>query len=249
MRSDELRAGRGLASIPLNARDATQGRGIVLGDNGRISSPQLLGSGVVGGGTKAYFDDGTFKTITSPLTTYRKTTAKTVNTSVAATDLLNAEITIAANAIGATGKLRLTAFGDWLQNAGVTTNTWRWQLIFGSTTIFDTGAVASSLSSQATRWPWKIVVEIQNTATNAQVAYITIDQTFGGTDTSGSATFTTGEGRYGPASTNAVQLGGSAYNTSSVDTTAARALVLNVINPSASASCETKLTSALVEII
>jgi hypothetical protein len=27
------------------------------------------------------------------------------------------------------------------------------------------------------------------------------------------------------------------------------ALVLNVINPSASASCETKLTSALVEII
>ena len=187
---------------------------------------------------------------TSPAAvTYRKTTAKTVNTTTTATDLLNGEITIAANAIGATGKAVLTAYGDYLQNSGGTTNTWRFQLKLGATTLFDTGAIASALQASATRWPWRIVAEIHNTATGAQVCYFTVDFTFGGTNTSGSATFTTGEGRYGPASANAVQLGGSAYNTSSVDTTSAQALVLNVINPSASASCETKLTSALVQIL
>lgn len=181
--------------------------------------------------------------------TYRKTTAKTVNTINTAVDLLNGEISIPANVIGANGQLRLSAFGDWLQNSGGSTNTLRFQLLFGGTTLFDTGAVAQALSSQATRWPWEIIVKIQNTATGAQVARISLDVNFGGTSTGSTATFTTGEGRYGGQSTNATQLGGSAYNTAAVDTTASQALVLNVINPSASATFETKLTSALVEII
>jgi hypothetical protein len=39
-----------------------------------------------------------------------------------------------------------------------------------------------------------------------------------------------------------------AYNASAEDTSSSKALVLNIINPSASASCETVLKGALVEI-
>jgi hypothetical protein len=247
VKSEDLKAGQGIRSVTV-ARDPSAGFGLRLDETGRVPSAALLGSGYAGGGTKFLADNGKFQAVPGP-TTYRKITAKTVNTSVAATDLLNGEITVAANVLGANGRLRLTASGDYLQNSGGTTNTWRFQLKLGATTLFDTGAVAQALSSQATRWPWKIIVEIQNTATGTQVAHIQVDVNFGGTMTGSTATFTTGEGRYGGQSTNATQLGGSAYNTSSIDTTAAVALVLNVINPSASATCETKLTSALVEII
>src|SRR5690242_21569013 len=52
----------------------------------------------------------------SDLVIARKTTAKDVVNSVAETDLLNGEITVAGGQIGATGKLILTAYGDCLNN-------------------------------------------------------------------------------------------------------------------------------------
>lgn len=183
-------------------------------------------------------------------TTYRKTTAKAVNTTVAATDLLNGEITVAANAMGSTGMLRLTAIGDMLNNSGGAVAPPRFQLLFGGTTIFDTGALGADFANAAaTRRGWRVKVEIFNTASGAQVCFFKLDGALNAAASNGVA-FTTGEGNY-------VVVGGSAatvmladgYNSASVDTTAAKALVLNVINGSASASYETKLTSALVEII
>lgn len=184
-------------------------------------------------------------------TTYRKTTAKTVNTTVAATDLLNGEITIAAAAMAATGVLRLTAWGDGLQNSGGPAAPPRFQLVFGGTTILDTGT-SGTLNSGTERGSWRAEVIIAAQAsTGAQ--YVDMLLTFApghqfATQTSNA--FTTGNGVY-EGDTGVVfgvlQAKGGAAATK--DTTGSLALVLNVINGSANAAYETKLFGALVEII
>lgn len=187
--------------------------------------------------------------------TLRKVTSKTVNTTVAATDLLNGEISVAANSMGATGLLRLTAFGDWLQNSGGNAAPPRLQLVFGGTTLMDTGAGAGLLfTTSANREGWKIVAEIFNTATGAQVVNFRLDMATGAVpSTSGSGAFTTGEGVYQDIAAGGNLTGQFAiaegYNASAVDTTATKTLVLNVINGSASATYEVVLKGALVEII
>lgn len=184
--------------------------------------------------------------------TYRKTTSKAVNTTTAATDLLNGEITAAAGALGTTGLLRLKAWGDWLQNAGAAAAPPRLQLVFGGTTLFDTSTNAASANNGATRGWWEIEAEILNTGSaSAQVASMRalfgLSQAFAAF----AAAFTTGDGQYntvydGGATLQALAAGVTA---SAVNTAVASALLLNVINGSASASYETKLFGALVEII
>jgi hypothetical protein len=62
--------------------------------------------------------------------------------------------------------------------------------------------------------------------------------------------FATGEGVYQRVDGSSVRnVIGEATNTSAVDTTASQALVLSVINGTASGSYETKLFRALVEIL
>jgi len=188
--------------------------------------------------------------VASGPTIYRKTTAKVVNTTVATTDLLNGEITVAANIMGATGSLRLTAFGDWVNNSGGSINNPRFALLLGGTTIFDTGASVLSGTS-ATRQPWRIDVVITNTATGAQVCTFKLASAIATGGAAGSFALTTGEGiiYQTTAASSLALMSAEGYNTSAVDTTAARALVLNVTNASASANAETKLSSALVEVI
>lgn len=248
----------------LLATRVTKPAGIVSGEaavwNGASwdrSSVTRLGTTSIGTGTPAagkYVDGatGAWTTLPSGAATYRKTTAKTVNTTVAATDLLNAEITVAANAMGATGVLRFTAIGDYLQQSGGNTNAFRWQLIFGGTTLFDTGAPAFVESSSALRYDWRIDAVISNTATGAQVCNFVLTMSTNSGQAALAAQLTTGEGVYMQetfATGNLSRAQASGFNTSAVDTTASKALVLNIINPSASASVETKLYSALVEII
>lgn len=187
---------------------------------------------------------------------YRKTTAKTVNTSVAETDLLNGEITIGAGVMGTTKMARLTAWGDWKQNSGGTSNAYRFQLVLGATTLFDTNAPASVIADGAVRGRWKLVVTIQNaTSASAQVADFELQFTPGAASQLIAATsvvFTTGQGIYqnfGRTDGAIPELHAGAYNASSENTALAKALVLNVINPSASANCETVLKGALVEVI
>lgn len=183
--------------------------------------------------------------------TYRKVTAKTVNTTASATDLLNGEITVAAGVMGSDRALRITALGDAKNNSGGTLNAWRFQLVFGGTTLFDTGAPAWATENTATRYPWRFAATIQNITSGSQVTVAELDIGYGGVTASVGAALTTGAGNYvlyaGSASkSNGKGLG---YLASSLDTTTAKALVLNIINPSASANCETVLQSALVEIV
>lgn len=190
-------------------------------------------------------------------TTYRKTTAKAVTNTTAETDLLNSEITIPSNTMGTTNLLRLTAWGDWVQNSGASTDLPRLKVKLGSSVLLDTGVSGQAwVAASASRWGWRIVVEILETgATNSQS--VTIDGSIAHLSPSPGAAvqghaFTTGEGSttiFGSVSSvplRAVYLG---WSSGAVDTTVSNALALTVINPTATATCETKLYGALVEII
>lgn len=187
--------------------------------------------------------------------TYRKVTAKAVNTTTAATDLLNGEVTIAAGAMGTTGVARLTAWGDWLQNSGGNAAPPRLQVVLGSTTLLDTG-VSGNIGATATRFGWRVAVEILNLgATGSQLSSIlatVASNNIGSANVNG--VFTTGEGQYyginaALGGTGVPLLATGVNPATSVDTTVANVLALKVINGSANAAYETKLLGALVEIV
>lgn len=180
---------------------------------------------------------------------YRKTTQKQVVNSIVETDLLNGEVTVAANAIGANGVLRLTAAGDMLNNSGVGQNTPRFKLKLGATTIFDTGSLsATPWSTSPGRQGWHVVVEIANLgAANSQWSSIALD--LDGFFAAGNAAFVTGEGTFIATGSGSGYARGVAGGASTEDTTLAKALALTVINPAANASLDVTLKHALVEII
>lgn len=182
-------------------------------------------------------------------TSYRKTTAKTVNTTTAATDLLNGEITLGAGVLSTNKIARLSAWGDWKQNSGGAAAPPRFQVLLGGTTLLDTGT-AGTCANAATRYGWKIVVEIMNLgATNVQLLNMQVDLSASVT-ASGETVFTTGEGVFQLFTGSALGFAkAEGYNAGAKDSTAALALVLNVINGSANANYETKLFGALVEIL
>jgi hypothetical protein len=193
----------------------------------------------------------------SGVTSYRKTTAKAVTNTVTETDLLNGEIQVAGNVLGTTGVMRLTASGDWVNNSGGAADVPRFKLKLGAgppTVILDSSVMGATIAAaSASRFGWKIVAETANLgATNSQWTDVRIDLSFSASSTAASvAAFATGEGNYQAVYTGS-QKGyaiGVAGNTSAIDTTAAMNVILSVINPTASATCETKLYRALVEII
>jgi hypothetical protein len=190
----------------------------------------------------------------SSSTSYRKSTTKTVNTTTAATDLLNGEITIGAGVMGTTGVLRLTAWGDHLQNSGGNAAPQRFQLILGGTTLLDTNTGGGSVSNAA-RGSWRVVAEIMNLgAANSQMSSLDVKITTRGNINPAEMVsgFTTGTGSYQNvmAGGDGLMYQGHGVNPSTaVDTSAAKLLELKVINGSASASYETKLLGALIEIV
>jgi hypothetical protein len=244
------------AAIAKSKLDLTGANGIVNADiaaAAAIAKSKLdFGSGLVNADIATAAAIALSKLANVPVyAPYRKTTAKAVNTTTAATDLLNGEITIAANVMGATGTLRLTAFGDFLNNSGGAVNNARFQLLFGGTTIFDTDAGTFAWASSAVRFPWRLEVLITNTATNAQVCYFFFNIQVETAAPASAKTAAIGEGAtyQGTSNSGHSNFTGWIYNTAAKDTTGALALVLNVINPSASASVETTLKSALIEVI
>lgn len=181
---------------------------------------------------------------------YRKTTTKTVNTTAAATDLLNGEITVGAGVMGTTGLLRLTAWGDWLNNAS-TLSLPRFQVVFGGSTLIDTNATTAQSLNSGNRYPWRVQVEIEN-ANSASAQIVAFNATLGLMQNAAFAgTFLTGTGVHASTSVAGNHSAGwlTGVGTGAVATASAQALLLNVINPSSSASVETKLFGALVEII
>lgn len=204
--------------------------------------------------TKYLRGDGTWAVPSSSVVTFRKTTTKTVNTTTAATDLLDGEITVTAGALGTTGMLRLCAWGDWKNNSGGASGPPRLQLVLGGSTLIDTGSPRSNATANSTtRYPWQVEAKIMNTgSSSAQVVKFSFELGIFAANGVADATFTTGTGVWGegvgPGSTS---MPAFAYgvSTGSVDTSSAVALVLNTINGSNSASYETKLFGAVAEVV
>jgi hypothetical protein len=184
------------------------------------------------------------------LTRYTKTTAKAVNTTTAATDLLNAEITLAANTLLTGKRLRADLYGDFLNNSGGNGNCPRIQVIVGGTTVLDS-ASTGSYSNSATRVAWHLVVEaVALGAANSQLWWM---QFFihGLSAAPGRVVFNTGTGvasiaQPGTANDAAGVIEG--VNTTAIDMTASKTFVVNTINASASALYETRLLGAVVDI-
>jgi|SRR5579862_4181490 len=186
----------------------------------------------------------------------RKVTAKDVSNTVIDTDLLNGEITIPANVLGLSGLLRLTAWGDWVQNSGASSDVPIFTLKLGATTLLKTNIVSAAVAAaSASRYAWRICCEILNLgASNSQWATMNGSITYDSANASGEAIFMTGEGAVVSLGANAGAKPGIAMfegaNSGAVDTTlaAGNALVLSVINPTAT-TCDTKLYGAVIEIV
>lgn len=194
-------------------------------------------------------------TAVGPGTTYRKTTAKAVNTSTAETDLLNSEITLPAGILGTSGVCRLTAWGDFLNNSGGGAAMPRLRLKLGGTptVAFDIGGTLPTTSGSAARTAWRAVAELMNLgAANSQLVSFALDFSAIGLTIVPNVAPATGEGGFnsiGSSGSAIANLVGTAISSVAVDTTVAMAIQLTTVNGSASASYETKLWGALVEII
>jgi hypothetical protein len=184
-------------------------------------------------------------------TTYRKASAKAVNTTTAATDLLNGEITLAAGVMGPTGVVRLSAWGDQMNNSGGGVTAPRFQIVLGGVTIFDTGALPVTFATSAFRSGWEIICKIANTGSaNSQASSCLLQQSVGnGPSAPVTAGWVTGEGMIEIVSGYQIIHGQAVNPSTAVDTASACGLQLKVINGSASATYETKLLGAIVEVL
>lgn len=187
----------------------------------------------------------------------RKTTSKAVNSTTGKTDLLNGEFNLPAGAMGTDKVVRLTAWGDWKQNAGSSKDIPRFSVDLGTTggggggaTLIDTGNIGFAVCLNLTnRYPWRIVCEIRNLGSaSSQEATFAGRLMYAYDSGTASAAFVTGTGfTYADANVTVTYDG---YGTGSVDTASAdRGVLLNVVNASGSANYETKLLGALIEVI
>lgn len=196
--------------------------------------------------------DGAWATVAAGPVTYRKATTKAVNSTTSATDLLNGEITIAAGVMGTTGVVRVTIWGDWVNNIGSIQAPPRFQVLFGGTTLIDTGT-SGTVTSGAGRRPWNIDFIIANqNANNVQSSRITgyLGCVPSGTDVFNA--FTTGTGIYSESNAAASYTGAwiqGLGTPGALDTTSSKALLFNVINGNSGANYETRLQGALIEVI
>lgn len=249
-----IEAGIG-AAIP---KDLVDAKGDLLGG----TAADTVGRLAVGSNGKVLTADSTQATGLNWVTpaaavSYTKTTSKTVNTTVAATDLLNAEVTIAAGVMGTAGLVRLTAWGDCLFNVAGNPSPPRYQLLLGGTTLLDTSACGASQlgAASAIRAAWRITAEILNLgAANSQMSFLVLRQgTAVAFATAGQSAFTTGTGQYytggGTANVSFIASAEGVNPSTGVDTATSKTLVLNVINGNAGAGYETKLLGAKVEIV
>lgn len=178
----------------------------------------------------------------------RKNTAKTVNGTTTATDLLNGEFTLPAGALSTDRVLRLSAWGDWKQNSGADRDIPLFRLGLAATTLLDTNNLGvAAVTNTTTRYGWRIVCEIQNLgAANSQWATLT-GVSAGAVALTEGVAFTTGNGWTTLSTWGAITYTGG--DAGSVDTSASCAVTLKVVNANNSANYETKLYGALLEVI
>jgi len=182
--------------------------------------------------------------------TYRKTTPKSVLNTNAETDLLNGELQLAAGVMGTNRLLRLTAWGDYIQNyTSVATLRFKLKLGAAATIVMDTSTLDLSSNISPLRYGWRIMAEVLNLgAANTQlVHYVHI---MGMSNpvamTSFSFRFATGEGIYQGRDGISHAEG---FNVAAIDTAAAMNVALTVTQGYAQPTLETKLYGAVAEII
>lgn len=183
-------------------------------------------------------------------TNYRKSSPTAVNTTTSPTDLLG--ITIAAGVMGTTGIIRLSMEGDCEFNSSGAFP--RFQLVFGGVTLLDTGVIPTAVTgASTTRYGWTAEAKISNlSATGSQSCRLSFELAGIIGAASHATAFTTGEGVYGTLSYGDSSSYLKAVGTNpatSVDTTVACPLAFKVINGVSNATYETKMFSALAEIL
>lgn len=184
---------------------------------------------------------------------YRKTSSKQVVNTITTTDLLNGEITIAAGALSTNRALRLTAYGDWVNDTGSTQDSPQFDLRLPPSsdptggTIFGTGTTSTVWVASASRMGWRIQAEIANLgAANSQWSSLLYEGS--GFFNAILAAFATGNGQV-YASGGGGTVRGVAGAANAIDTTVGLDLILAVTLPVASASLDVTLKGALVEIV
>ena len=184
----------------------------------------------------------------SGVITYRKNKPLQVVNTVTETDLLNSEIKIGAGVLGTSGVLRLTAWGDAINNSGVGQNFPRWKAKLGGTTLIDSG-LTNQWSTSASRLMWRVSLEIVNIGVaNSQWVTLIQEQAGANIPVTAAAGATTGEGNVNVQTViNQGRL--VEANSSTVDTTVAQPLAYTVTLPVANAAVDWTLKAAVVEII
>lgn len=196
--------------------------------------------------------------VTGLATIYRKNTSKTVTNTVAATDLLNGEITIAAGVLGTTGMLRATFIGDYFNDSGFTETTPRFQIRIGGTVYIDTGFPPLQSTPWAPRNPWRLDFFLQNlAAANSNQMYLSgtvYDSNDRVAGSPSASPFTIGNGTYASVAESSTgnaggytTVAGGPGGSVALDTSVANLFELRVINARADANYETRLYSAFFE--
>ena len=191
----------------------------------------------------------------SALTTLRKSTTKTVNTTVTKTDLLNGSITIPANALSSTGVLIGYVWGDWINNSGGASAAPLLAIGLGGSDLVacanGAGGINAVNSAQRFAWAYQIIIAATN-ATNVQSAQMfgTLSMACGAGTANVDTNAATGEGICTVAAgANAKATSTfNGFNTAAVDMTQAQTLTFSTTNTSPSASYEVKLFGALFTI-
>lgn len=168
----------------------------------------------------------------------RQVTQLDHNNSAALTTLYT--FSVPANVLDTQKMLRLTLYGDYLNNSGGT-STLRVQCAFGGTTMYDD--TCSAQNASATRHPFKFefLIGNQNSATS---------QVLGGMLTLGTSVSTTaGLGDLGAVIIAATGFNTSIFGTAAVNTTSSQTLTISVAHSATSTSTSIRRQMAILEVL
>lgn len=175
-------------------------------------------------------------------TIYRKTTEKVITNTTTETDLLNDEITIGANEMGANGWIDLHLAGTHENQSGAS-RTCRMRLKFGATTIWDSGATGTIRAVAVTDNGWEARIRIYNVnATNSQIAMGRVELGIC------AANATTGTGAFNDTQNGICGYAAELSGTAAEDTTASKTLKLTAQYDAASANTTIRMKRAVIVV-
>ncbi len=206
-------------------------------------SPSAIGFTGTPTGSKFLRDDNQWVSLPNGGLLLSKRTTTDVVSTASKTDLFGgAFASIAGNSLSSTGRMRIVAGGDYLNNTGAN-RTIDLELKLGANVLWDSG-VSDTIGTTTVRQAWHFVAEIQAlSSTSAQIASGLFGM--GGNDAA-----TTGLGKIrAPANTGGILFTPFLSVQTATDMTAAEALTLSVTHSASSASLSMRCMYARVEIL